>query len=73
MGRIVALGEAVRVGGFALGGATVLAAEDPDDVRRIWASLPDDVAVVLLTSDAASALAGVAPAREGVLRAVMAP
>ena len=42
-------------------------------MRRIWASLPEDVEVVLLTSDAASALAGVAPVREGVLTAVMAP
>ena len=38
MGLIVVLGEAARVEGFALGGATVIAAEDADAVRRAWAS-----------------------------------
>ncbi len=73
MGRIVALGEAVRVEGFSLGGATVLVAEDPDAVRRAWASLPDDVAVVVLTPGAAAALAAASAPREGILTAVMPP
>jgi len=73
MGRVVALGEAVRVEGFALAGATVLVAEAPDAVCRTWESMPDDVAVVLLTTNAAAALAhGEAP-RKDVLTAVMPP
>jgi len=73
MGRLVVLGEAVRVEGFALAGATVLVADDTDAVRRIWASLPGDVAVVLLTTKAAAALAGEAALGEGVLSAAMPP
>jgi vacuolar-type H+-ATPase subunit F/Vma7 len=71
MGRLVVLGEAVRVEGFALAGATVLVADDTDAVRRAWASLPGDVAVVLLTANAAAALAEEPALREGVLSAVM--
>lgn len=73
MGRLVVLGEAVRVEGFALAGATVLVADDADAVRRTWASLPSDVAVVLLTAKAAAALAGEAALGEGVLSAAMPP
>jgi len=73
MGRLVVLGEAVRVEGFALAGATVLVADDADAVRRTWASLPGDVAVVLLTAKAAAALAGEAALRQDVLSAVMPP
>jgi vacuolar-type H+-ATPase subunit F/Vma7 len=58
MGLLVVLGEAARVEGFALGGATVIPAEGPDAVRRAWESLPDDVAVVVLTGQAADALQG---------------
>ena len=69
----MALGEAVRVAGFALAGATVFVAESPDAVCRMWATLPEDVAVVILTSDAAAALPAEAVAPEGVLMAVMPP
>jgi vacuolar-type H+-ATPase subunit F/Vma7 len=71
LGRVAVIGEAVRVEGFTLAGATVLVAEDADAVRRTWASLPGDVAVVLLTAKAAAALAEEATLREGVLSAVM--
>jgi len=73
MGGVVVLGEAVRVEGFALAGATVLVAEVPDAVCRTWDSLPDDVAVVLLTTNAAAALADGAAPRKDVLTAVMPP
>ncbi len=73
MGRVVALGEAVRVEGFALAGATVLVADVPDAVCRTWESLPDDVAVVLLTTDAAAVLAQGEAAPKDVLIAVMPP
>ena len=72
MSRLYALGEAVRVSGFALAGATVLVADDPDAVRRAWASLPDD-AVVVLTSRAARAITGSDVPTYGRLTAVMPP
>jgi len=73
MGQIVVLGEAVRIEGFALGGATVLVADDPDAVRRTWESLSEDVTVVVLTSKAAEALATGIALREGLLSVVMPP
>ena len=56
MGAVVALGEASLVRGFALGGAVVIVAETPEELREAWSSLPDDSALVVLTKDAASAL-----------------
>jgi vacuolar-type H+-ATPase subunit F/Vma7 len=66
--RIAVLGEAVQVDAFALAGALVAVAERPDDVRAAWASLPEDVGLVLLTPAAAAALPDERiPARDGVL------
>jgi vacuolar-type H+-ATPase subunit F/Vma7 len=73
VGLLVVLGEAARVDGFALGGATVIAAESPDAVRRAWTSLPDDLAVVMLTHQAAVALGDEVTRRDGVLSVVMPP
>ena len=70
MGRVAVIGEGVRVSGFALAGALVLPAETDVEVRSQWASLPDDVDVVILT-DAAARQVGV-PDR-GPLRVVMPP
>lgn len=56
MGRVLVLGERSRVGGFALAGAEVVAAEDPAAVIAAWAALEPDVAVVVLTPAAADAL-----------------
>jgi len=55
--RAAAIGELVRVQGFALAGARILPAESPDAVRTAWQELPDDVALVILTRAAAEALA----------------
>lgn len=71
MGVLVALGESALVEGFGLAGATVMCADDPDSVRRAWASLPDDVAVVLLTAEAAAVLSDSEPPRGELLTAVM--
>jgi len=56
MGRVAAIGEAVRVQGLRLAGVQVLPGEEPAEVRASWAALPDDVAVVVLTPAAAAAL-----------------
>lgn len=55
-GRIAALGESVRIGGYGLGGALLLPADTPVQVRRVWRELPDDVVFVLLTAAAATTL-----------------
>ncbi len=56
MGRVVALGESVRVQGYALAGAIPIAAESPEEVRRAWSNLPPDVDLVVLSAAAALVL-----------------
>ncbi|MGF7120588.1 hypothetical protein [Rhodococcus sp. AG1013] len=57
MARVAVLGAAPAVQGYALAGALVLAAPDDAAVRAAWESIPDDVAVVVVTAAAARALA----------------
>lgn len=57
MRRIVVLGDAGRVRGFRLAGATVIDAATSRGVERAWEALPDDTAVLVLTADAAAVLA----------------
>lgn len=56
MARLAVLGEQASVQGYALTGAVVLAAADPDETRAAWDGLAEDVAVVILTPAAAQAL-----------------
>ena len=72
MSRAAVIGEAVRVQGYALAGAVVYPAEDADQARAAWRSLPPDTAVVVLTARAAAWL-GEAQRRDGVLAVVMLP
>ncbi|MEZ5115008.1 MAG: hypothetical protein R2737_01960 [Candidatus Nanopelagicales bacterium] len=58
MARVAAIGEAPRVQGLGLAGVLVLPAEDAEQVRARWSSLPADVAVVVLTPRASDALVG---------------
>ncbi len=71
MGAIVVLGESILVDTFALAGATVARADDPAAVRRAWAALPSDVAVVVLTASAAAALGAVDTTSGDVLTIAM--
>ncbi|HUY40393.1 MAG TPA: hypothetical protein VMV82_02360 [Candidatus Dormibacteraeota bacterium] len=71
MGQVVALGEAVRVAGFALAGAGVVVADGPAAVRDAWRALPGDVVVVVLTPAAAASLGGAVEDRGEVLTVVM--
>jgi len=57
MGRIVAIGDGVRVRGFGLAGCHVVPATDPEATRRAWANRGTDVDLVILTSAAAEVLA----------------
>ncbi len=55
-GAVAAIGEPVRLAGLALVGVVVLPAEDAAAVRAAWASLGEDVVVVILTARAAEVL-----------------
>lgn len=57
MATVAVIGERALVRGWSLAGAAVAGADDPDEVRAAWRSLGDDVAVVVLTPAAATALA----------------
>jgi len=56
MSRIVALGEERDVVAFAMIGVDVIAVTDASGARDEWASLPDDVGLVILTRTSAEAL-----------------
>ncbi|MEV7011402.1 V-type ATP synthase subunit F [Streptosporangium sp. NPDC051022] len=56
MGTVAVIGESVRVAGFQLAGAVVLAAEDAEAARAAWRSLGPDVVLVILTPEAAAAV-----------------
>ena len=71
MARAAVIGEAVRTAGFALAGAVVLAAEDQDEARAAWRSLPADVAVLVLTARVAAWLGPAPQPRRDVLLVVM--
>jgi vacuolar-type H+-ATPase subunit F/Vma7 len=71
MSAFVVIGDAARVDGFALGGATPIVAATSDEVRRAWATLSDDVAVVVLTPEAAAALGDQIEREDAVLSVVM--
>ena len=73
MARAAVIGEAVRTAGFALAGAVVLPAESPEEARAAWASLPADIAVLVLTPRAATWLGEAPRSRRDVLLVVMPP
>ena len=58
MSRIVAIGCATDLAGYALAGVEVVDASTPQSVQRAWAELGPDVGLVLLTADAFRALPG---------------
>ena len=49
MTRVAALGETVKVEGFALAGAVVFVADTAGDVDAAWDAMPDDVGVLIVT------------------------
>jgi vacuolar-type H+-ATPase subunit F/Vma7 len=71
MARAAVIGQTLQIQGFALAGAVMCPAEDLDEARAAWRSLPPDVAVVLLTPDAAAWLGGQFRQRRDVLPVVM--
>lgn len=54
MRRIVVLGEASRVRGFRLAGATVIEAAGSTEIAAAWSALPPDTVLIILTAAAAA-------------------
>jgi len=75
MGRVAAIGEGVRISGFALSGVLVLPADQPGEATSRWDSLPPDIDLVILTPAAAAEVGESTdgPRHEGPLQVVMPP
>lgn len=71
MARVAVIGARYAVEGYRLAGAVVLVANDPAAVRQAAETLPSDVAVVVLTRDAAAALPEDDAAADWPLRVVL--
>lgn len=56
MSRVVAIGSAAALAGYALVGVDVVDAPAPELVRRAWAGALGEAALVLLTAEARAAL-----------------
>lgn len=69
MTRVVAIGAAEQLLGWALAGAEVIEAQGDPQARLAWAELEPDVGLVLLTPAARAALPGPLPGK--VLWAVL--
>jgi vacuolar-type H+-ATPase subunit F/Vma7 len=57
VGRVAAVGEDVRLRGYALAGAELHAAAGEDELAAAWERLSDDVTCLVLTRAAHAALA----------------
>jgi vacuolar-type H+-ATPase subunit F/Vma7 len=73
MSLAVAIGDRRRLAGYALAGAEVRHAVSPAEVEAAWAGLDEDTALVVLTREAHTALAGRLAEREAVVWAVLPP
>jgi vacuolar-type H+-ATPase subunit F/Vma7 len=56
MSRIVAIGEELKLAGYALAGVEVVAADGPEAIQAAWNRLGTDVGLVLVTAEAACGL-----------------
>ncbi len=65
------IGEALRISGYGLAGAVLCPAGDQAEAVRGFRALPADVAVVVLTPQAAGWLAGELSARQDLLPVVL--
>lgn len=71
MTEIAAVGSEVLLRGFALAGVRICPADTPEQVRAVWAHLPDSVGLVILTPDAGAALVRDGARRPGRLTVVI--
>jgi vacuolar-type H+-ATPase subunit F/Vma7 len=70
MGTVVAIGQGDALDGLALAGVPVVRAESPAAVEAAWAALGDEVSLVILSPDAATAVAGRRAERPDLLSVV---
>jgi vacuolar-type H+-ATPase subunit F/Vma7 len=56
MSRVVAIGNELRLAGYALAGAEVRHAASPAETLAAWESLAEDAGVLVLTPEAFAAL-----------------
>jgi vacuolar-type H+-ATPase subunit F/Vma7 len=71
VGGVAAIGEHLRLHGYALAGAEVHAGADEDELAAAWEKLPDDLACLVLTKAAYTALAGRLQERPDLVWAVV--
>jgi hypothetical protein len=69
--RAAAIGEDVRLRGYALVGAELHAAAGAEEVAAAWERLPEDVACLVLTRAAHTTLAARLPERPDLVWAVV--
>jgi hypothetical protein len=71
MGGVAAIGEHVRLCGYALAGAELHASVGDEQANAAWEKLPEDLACLVLTRSAHIALAGRMHERPDLLLAVV--
>ena len=71
MALAVVIGEPLLIGGYSLAGALLRPASDQAAAQHAWRDLPADVAVAILTRQAARWLAGELATRPQILPVVM--
>jgi vacuolar-type H+-ATPase subunit F/Vma7 len=71
MGRIAVIGEPHRIQALTIGGAQAHPAQTPEEVLAAWAAITPDVAVLILTREAAGILEGRTDGRRDLLITVM--
>lgn len=71
MTGVVAIGDELRIAGYALAGVDTVPASSDDEARAAWRELPDDTVLLLLTPDADRALAELLDERPNIVSAVL--
>ncbi len=71
MARAAVIGPALRICGYGLAGAVLRPASDRTQAVRAWRSLPADIAVVVLTAQAARWVSAELESRPDVLTVVL--
>lgn len=71
MGTIAVIGERHRIQALTIAGAQSHPAETPEEVLSAWAGISPEVAVLVLTREAAGILEGRTDGRRDLLVAVM--
>lgn len=71
MSRAVAIGNELRLGGYALAGVEVRHAASPAEVEAAWAELDEEAALLVLTREAHAVLEALLAERDDLICAVV--